>query len=1012
MKTFDRRSLPRALGAMLMAVVMPLQAQYSSDIDIYGTAGSSQKVDVLIMIDNTANWTSAFNNEIAALRSAFNGMPTGKLRVGMMLFTESGGGNSGADGGYVRAAIRDLDDTYKSQLSNLLGSFDVNLDKSNGGKTGIALAEAYHYLAGKAPYSGNNKDKTDYVGNNSGTAASNAIYSLTGNALTSKSGSPYRPPSANTCNRTFVIYLSNGAAQENTSDTTIASNLLTAAYSAAGMTRPTQEVQIGTSSNSDPSQADEWARFLSESSLGAAVFTIDVDPVRTGQGPTWSALLRSMAAASGGNYYAVTSGNGGQDIAQALLNIVNSFQQTPGNFISAALPTSLTSPGRSENQVYLGVFRPDDKGNPRWRGNLRQYKIGYNSTTKSVFLSDAENKAALDAGTGFFAANAVSYWTQSSEFWINQKLGQPPSASDSPDGAVVEKGGAAQRLRIDHSTSQSGRNVLTCVACADNTTLGSASATQFDTSNNRVTASALGVASTEANNLINWIRGTDNAGDEAGPGSGVTIRPSVHGDILHSGPAVINYGGTTGVVVYYGANDGMLHAVNGNVSANVGSTPPGSELWGFVPEELFPKLKRLRNNAPEVRLSTTEVVETASETLKPSSRDYFVDGPIGVYQKVVGDVTTQAILYVAMRRGGRFLYAIDVSTPGTPKMLWRRRHTDTGFSFLGQTWSKPKVARIKGNTNPVLVFGAGYDAAAEDVEPPVTTTMGNAVVVLDAFTGELLRKFDTTRSVPADVALVDSDADGKIDRAYAADVGGSVYRIDFEITTSTGRSNDKDAWTIATLASLSETGNRRKFFFAPDVTALKTFTAVLIGSGDREKPLDDSTGDAFFTVFDRRGLAVPAGSDSTFSTTDLGEVGTSQSTINGCWLGLSTNGEKVVNAAATTAGITYFGTNQPKPADTLSCKPNLGTARLYQIPAFCGVATTTILPNGGLPPSPVITTVILTETKTNPDGSTTENEITKPIIIGGPEGPNAPSIVPNAVPPNRKRSYWYLEGTR
>lgn len=1011
MNALFRSFLLASVGAWLLATTLPLRAQYTSDIDIYGTAGTNQKVDVLIMVDNTANWTPPFANEIAALKSAFEGMPTGKLRVGLMLFTESGGGNSGPDGGYLRAAVRDLDDAHKTRLKDLLTSLDVNLDKSNGGKTGIALAEAYYYLAGKNPYSGNNKDKTDYTGNNTGTDASRAIYNLSGNALNSKGGSPYTPPDALTCNRRFIIYLSNGAAQENTSDTETASTLLTAAYDAAGMTRPTSEVMIGTSAHA--SKADEWARFLKESTLDASVFTIDVDPIRTGQGPNWTSLLKSVAAASGGNYYEVSSGNGGQDIAQALLNIVNSFQQTPGNFISAALPASMTSPGRSENQVFLGVFRPDDKGNPRWRGNLRQYKIGYDEATDSVFLADAEGKAALSASTGFFADDAVSYWTEPSLFWVNQTLGTPASASDAPDGAVVEKGGAAQRLRIDHGTSQSGRRVLTCVSCADSTILGAAGTTHFDDNNNRITASALGVATTDTSALINWVRGTDNARDEAGPGTvtenGVsrtyTIRPSVHGDVLHSQPAVINYGGTTGVVVFYGANDGMLHAINGNTTASIGSTAAGSELWGFVPEELFPKLKRLRNNQPEVRLSTTEVADTASEALKPTPRDYFVDGPIGVYQKVSSGTTTRAILYVAMRRGGRFLYAIDVSTPSAPRMLWRKRHTDTGFSFLGQTWSQPKVARIKGHSNPVLVFGAGYDAAAEDMDPPAATTMGKAVVVLDAFTGDLLRKFDTTRSVPADVALVDSNADGMIDRAYAADVGGSVYRIDFETSVGMGPTQ----WAMETLADLSVSGNQRKFFFAPDVTVLRSFTAVQLGSGDREKPLDDSSADAFFTIFDRRGLGVAA--EPQLLVSDLGQIGTSQSTLKGCWLPMATNGEKVINAAVTSGGITYFGTHQPRSSEVLSCEPNLGTARVYQFKAFCGASTVTVLPNGGLLPSPVVTTVVIPGTDNPPDGPP-DDPITKPIIFGGPDGPNAPSIVPNAVPPNRKRSYWFLEGAR
>ena len=103
-------------------------------------------------------------------------------------------------------------------------------------------------------------------------------------------------------------------------------------------------------------------------------------------------------------------------------------------------------------------------------------------------------------------------------------------------------------------------------------------------------------------------------------------------------------------------------------------------------------------------------------------------------------------LYVAMRRGGRILYALDVTTPLAPTFLWKKTQTD--IPALGQTWSEPKVAKIKGNTNPVIIMGAGYDAAAEDISPQGATTMGNAVLVLDAFTGVVLKQFNTTRSSP------------------------------------------------------------------------------------------------------------------------------------------------------------------------------------------------------------------------------------------------------------------------
>ena len=39
--------------------------------------------------------------------------------------------------------------------------------------------------------------------------------------------------------------------------------------------------------------------------------------------------------------------------------------------------------------------------------------------------------------------------------------------------------------------------------------------------------------------LINWVRGTANVVDDSydrGPGGDVTVRPSIHGDVLHSRP--------------------------------------------------------------------------------------------------------------------------------------------------------------------------------------------------------------------------------------------------------------------------------------------------------------------------------------------------------------------------------------------------------------------------------------------------------------------------------------------
>ncbi len=43
-----------------------------------------------------------------------------------MLFTESGGANKGEDGGYVRAAIRNLDEANQAKYAALINSLDKN----------------------------------------------------------------------------------------------------------------------------------------------------------------------------------------------------------------------------------------------------------------------------------------------------------------------------------------------------------------------------------------------------------------------------------------------------------------------------------------------------------------------------------------------------------------------------------------------------------------------------------------------------------------------------------------------------------------------------------------------------------------------------------------------------------------------------------------------------------------------------------------------------------------------
>ena len=128
------------------------------------------------------------------------------------------------------------------------------------------------------------------------------------------------------------------------------------------------------------------------------------------------------------------------------------------------------------------------------------------------------------------------------------------------------------------------------------------------------------------------------------------FRPSVHGDVTHSRPVAIDFGTLAApkVVVFYGSNDGVLRAVNGNRSAPIGTVAAGAELWGFMPPEFFGKLGRLRANS--LRINFPYLIGSVAP--KP----YGMDGPVSVHQG-----SSETWLYAAMRRGGRMLYAFSVN---------------------------------------------------------------------------------------------------------------------------------------------------------------------------------------------------------------------------------------------------------------------------------------------------------------------------------------------------------------
>jgi len=972
---------------MVLAFFCITSSAFAEDIDLFvgSPPANNELPNVLFIIDNTANWanpisgTTRFAEQISALSQTVQDLPvntdgTAKFNVGIMLFAESP-----VKGAYVRAALRPLSSANKARYKNLIDSLGILEDRGANALYGYSMAEAYRYFIGEKEYVGADEPKRDYTNNTTGTNASKAIYALPKNAFSSATQKTYNSPITQGCQKNFIIFISNGKIDSSDKDdlapaTQCPRNLkfCTARdlLRLAGGNTATIPISAPNDKESS-SMANEWAYFMKQSTLAVSTYVVDIGPTDASH----TELMKSMASVGGGKYFG--AGVSATQISNALNSIFSEIQSVNSVFASVSLPISVNTQGYFLNQVFIGMFRPDQF--PRWAGNLKQYKIGLDGGI--LRLLDADENRAVNYNTNFITECARSQWTPTSPdtYWSFKPqgscIGISTDISNNPDGNIVEKGAQAYRSRLTTT-----RNLKTCSPVNCNTL------TEFNTTT--VTQGMLGVTSgTEQAKLINWARGLDVLDEN---GDGVTLsqmRPSLHGDVVHSRPVAINYGDpddldNPSVVVFYGGNDGILRAVNGNREdkGSIGGKAPGDELWGFVAPEFYKQIKRISDNTTSISFPNNTITSPA-----PLPKPYGVDGPITAYKD-----DDRTWLFATMRRGGRSFYAFDVTNPSNPSLKWRIGCNNTvndegcseDFTDIGQTWSSIKLtlsAGYKGGTSPLIIVGGGYDNC-HDADPNSACSLsskGNRIYVIDADTGRLQKKFSTLSNVVGDITIISDRKTRQIIYAYAADLGGNIYRISGP-NASTPIGNTLPAnWTMTRIASLGGTGiNNRKFMFGPDVVKDNEGYILLLGSGDREKPIASYTAAAnvqnyFFMVKDYP-------TNSTWLSSEATTCGASHLCLDSLlvidsndtpdddalnsekgWALAMRNSEQVVTSALTLFNTVTFSTQQSTAAEVGSCGLNLGKTRNYNID-YRNAASRNgtmergeVIAGGGLPPSPV-----------------------------------------------------------
>ncbi len=626
--------------------------------------------------------------------------------------------------------------------------------------------------------------------------------------------------------------------------------------------------------------------------------------------------LQLLANAGGGKY---SDANSADELVDRFKSILSEINKENVSFSAPTFSISQANKLSYADDVYMTMFEPSIS--PRWEGNVKGYKIQHDG------IFDVNGNLAVDTKGQFFDS-ARSYWSPTS------------------DGGKVLSGGVISKY-------SASRNVYTYTGAG---TPGSpvditGSNHSLAKSNAKLTNAIFGLPGsyTKANRekLIDWAKGID-VNDENANGSITEVRQHI-GDPLHSKPVVLTYSATK-KVMYNITNDGYLHAFD--VSGN--GTNYGKEIFSFIPKELLPNLKTLMDNQ------------------EGKAKVYGLDGHLAGWQN-----GNKSYLYFGMRRGGSNYYAMDVSNPDKPKLMWVIQGGVTpGFEKLGQTWSLPSVLRVnRGGGNPfVVAFGGGYDTNQDSVKTRVETadTVGNHIYMVDAFTGTPVwtagpggnLTIPFTHSIPSELRAIDLDGNGYADRLYFGDMGGQVWRINLNQDTDVSKTTSY--YKLANLAGDTEATNRR-FFYPPSVglasSGTSRFLAVAIGSGYRAHPLNTVINDYFYLLQDTDAKVgdTSMGSTGTLLLSSLynataNDIGSGVKTYNtamsgkhGWYIDLPGNGEKVLSRSLIFNKQLLFNSYHPvsKSGGVVDvCKPTKSNGKAYILNLLDATPTSDINEDG------------------------------------------------------------------
>jgi len=640
--------------------------------------------------------------------------------------------------------------------------------------------------------------------------------------------------------------------------------------------------------------------------------------------------MQDIATAGGGIFRPANSAN---DLVTIFNEILNVAKESNSSFSIPSIKVNQVNRIANSEEIYMALFKPTSRQN--WSGNIKRYSFK-EDTAGFLRVIDSNGRNAVDI-SGRFKDTAQSFW------------------STVVDGDDTTLGGAAEKLtaaRTIYSNLSTNKNLTSTSNAFNTTNLSALELTALD--------------DTDRDNIVSWATGIDNGGviDIGAYAENLIPGRQQLGAPLHSEPVIISYNDNSTIpdtTLFFGTNEGYLHAVN---------TRDGSEQFAFIPKILLKNLKLLKENTTNTSGVPVYGVDGAITAWRHDAQD---DKRISGNNSSSDLSDDHVILYTGLRRGGQSYFALDVTNRNSPKIVWSIDNTTPGFTNLGQTWSRPVLANIDLSTlningatdvTKVIIFSGGYDPAQDSKLIRSADTMGNSIYIVNALSGDLLWSggpgstnfstgfIDMNYSIPSSIAVIDINQDNIADLMYVGDMGGQLWRFDFN-SNAAGTSNSvSDLVTggvIADINSGSPSGNRR-FYNPPDVALINgaagRYLTIALGSGWRAHPLDMNVQNRFYVIKDKdykyilsnytkatelnlydatANLILEGGNQATRDTATA-----SLRNAEGWFIQMENTGEKVLSTALTFENNILFTTYQPQAAQNLSaCQVSVGTGRFY-----------------------------------------------------------------------------------